>query len=205
VISVPPALLAGTHEAEGHIRFEPALRQKRDPLGLLGAGPVIKVVLRFRTAFWEEIARGRYCNAAFFHSHRAPFPTFWTALPARVPVLVAWAGGPKAARLSGKPFNRVVRAAMASIPIVLGEAVDAERALVGAQLHDWQQDPYSRSAYSFVRVNGAEARRVLAAPVDRTLYFAGEATDHEGEAATVAGALQSGVRAAREVLEEEQF
>jgi len=34
-----------------------------------------------------------------------------------------------------------------------------------------------------------------------TLYFAGEATDTEGEAGTVAGALQSGLRAARELLQ----
>jgi monoamine oxidase len=37
--------------------------------------------------------------------------------------------------------------------------------------------------------------------LDDTLFFAGEATDTEGEAATVTGALQSGTRAAREVNE----
>jgi len=35
--------------------------------------------------------------------------------------------------------------------------------------------------------------------VDDTLFFAGEATDDEGEAATVSGAIASGLRAAREV------
>jgi hypothetical protein len=37
--------------------------------------------------------------------------------------------------------------------------------------------------------------------VQDTLFFAGEATDVEGEAGTVAGALQSGTRAGREVIE----
>jgi monoamine oxidase len=161
---------------------------------------VIKVVLRFRSAFWEEIARGRYCDAAFFHSYRAPFPTFWTALPVRVPVLVGWAGGPKAARLSGKSPPAIVRAALSSLGLIFGEATQPEKSLVGAQVHDWQRDPYSRSAYSFVRVGGSQARRDLAAPMEQTLYFAGEATDYEGEAATVAGALHSGIRAAREVM-----
>ncbi|MBV8342161.1 MAG: FAD-dependent oxidoreductase, partial [Gammaproteobacteria bacterium] len=32
-----------------------------------------------------------------------------------------------------------------------------------------------------------------------TLFFAGEAADTDGESGTVTGALQSGVRAAREV------
>jgi monoamine oxidase len=34
-----------------------------------------------------------------------------------------------------------------------------------------------------------------------TLFFAGEATDTAGEMGTVAGALQSGLRAARHILE----
>lgn len=169
----------------------------------LGAGPVIKVVLRFRTAFWEKIARGRYCAAAFFHSYRAPFPTFWTALPARGPMLVGWAGGPKAVRLSGKPLPAIVRSALSSLRLMLGGAARHESEPVGAQAHDWQRGPYARSAYSFIRVGGSEARRHLAAPVEHTLYFAGEATD-EGEAATVAGALQSGVRAAREAMKDAQ-
>jgi monoamine oxidase len=38
----------------------------------------------------------------------------------------------------------------------------------------------------------------LAAPLEDTLFFAGEATD-ENEAATVGGALQSGARVAREI------
>jgi monoamine oxidase len=36
--------------------------------------------------------------------------------------------------------------------------------------------------------------------LQHTLYFAGEATDTQGEAGTVAGALQSGIRAARELM-----
>ena len=41
------------------------------------------------------------------------------------------------------------------------------------------------------------AREELAAPIDDTIFFAGEATDSD-EAGTVAGALRSGIRAARE-------
>ncbi|MGZ8263054.1 MAG: FAD-dependent oxidoreductase, partial [Burkholderiales bacterium] len=70
----------------------------------------------------------------------------------------------------------------------------------GAWLHDWQRDPYARGAYSYVVVGGDKARAQLAAPLAGTLFFAGEAADAEGEAGTVAGALQSGLRAAREVL-----
>ena len=68
--------------------------------------------------------------------------------------------------------------------------------------HDWQADPYTRGGYSYVAVGGAEAHTALAAPVERTLYFAGEATCGEGLNATMEGAVRSGRRAASELLAE---
>jgi monoamine oxidase len=69
-----------------------------------------------------------------------------------------------------------------------------------AQLHDWQADPFARGAYSYIIAGGGSARKALAASVEGTLFFAGEASDTAGESGTVAGALQSGMRAARQVL-----
>ena len=60
-------------------------------------------------------------------------------------------------------------------------------------------DPYARGAYSYIGVGGNGAPRALARPVEGTLFFAGEATN-AAEIGTVAGALSSGRRAAREVL-----
>jgi monoamine oxidase len=174
------------------VRFTPGLAAKRAALGALASGPVIRVALRFRAAFWEERCPG----VAFFHSPRAAFPTFWTPLPVHAPLLTAWAGGPKAARLSGKSSADLVRQALASVRSVFRDAEDPDAAYV----HDWQADPWARGAYSYVRVGGEGAREALAAPLEDTLFFAGEAADTEGEAGTVAGALQSGMRAAREVL-----
>ena len=66
--------------------------------------------------------------------------------------------------------------------------------------HDWQRDEFSRGAYRYVAVGGKDARAELAAPVDGVVFFAGEATAVASEAGTVAGALQSGERAAQEAL-----
>ena len=134
-------------------------------------------------------------GVAFFHSPRAPFPTFWTPLPMHAPLLTAWAGGPKAARLSGLPKKQLIQHALASVRSALGRMPPVEAALV----QDWQADPYSRGGYSYVLVGGQGAREELRKPLEKTLFFAGEATDAD-EAGTVAGALRSGVRAAREVL-----
>lgn len=170
------------------VRFRPELG-KDDALERLASGPVIKALLRFPEPFWARRHRG----IAFFHAPRAPFPTFWTPLPAKLPVLVGWAGGPKAARLSGRD---TLAAALDSLESIFGR-VSAPDA---AHVHDWRRDPFARGAYSYVKTGGAGARQLLQRPLAGTLHFAGEATNLEGEAGTVSGALQSGMRAAREVL-----
>ncbi|HEV7477535.1 MAG TPA: NAD(P)/FAD-dependent oxidoreductase [Burkholderiales bacterium] len=174
----------------GSVRFFPEI-EKQAALQKLASGPVVRVALRFREAFWEELCPG----TAFFHSPEAPFPTFWTPLPMHAPLLTAWAGGPKAERLSGLPEKQLVRHALASVRSVLGRVPKVQGVLV----QDWQADPYSLGAYSYVLVGGQGARQQLRRPLLKTLFFAGEATDTD-EAGTVAGALRSGARAAREVL-----
>ncbi len=179
------------------VRFAPALGEKRRALKGLAPSPVLKVALRFRTAFWEALDGRRYENATFFRSLEAPFPSFWTALPVRAPLLTAWAGGPRATRLSGTGAPAIIRRAVQSLKTIFGGRTGR---LEAAYVHDWQQDPYACGAYSYVTVGGEGARKALGAPLRGTLYFAGEATD-EAEAGTVAGALRSGIRAAREMLD----
>jgi len=176
----------------GAVRFQPALRRKQAALRHLVSGPVVKAALRFEHPFWEERSPG----TAFFHAPRAAFPTFWTPLPARVPFLVAWAGGPKAERLARLSEESLIEEALRGVRAVFGKVPPLEAALV----HDWRRDPFARGAYSYLRVGGEGAREDLAAPIAGTVFFAGEATDAE-ESGTVAGALRSGARAARQVLE----
>ena len=184
IVTVPLGVLQA-----GPLRFA----QKRAALRKLASGPVIRVAMRFHRAFWEKRADG----VAFFHSREAPFPTFWTPLPLRAPLLTAWAGGPKAARLTGASTRKLVDAALASVESIFGKGPRA--LLAAAYAQDWMHDPYSRGGYSYVLTGGMGAREELAAPVDDTLFFAGEATDSE-EPGTVAAALASGQRAAREAL-----
>lgn len=75
-----------------------------------------------------------------------------------------------------------------------------EEALVEAQTHDWDRDRLSRGAYSYPLVGGTDAGSALAAPLEETRYFAGEAASPPPVNGTVEGALASGFRAARDVL-----
>ena len=185
VITLPLGVLQA-----GDVRFDPDPGKAR-PLAQLASGPVIRVAMRFAEPFWEK----RCPEVAFFHSLEAAFPTLWTPLPMRAPLMTAWAGGPKAARLAGLPEEALLRHALASLRSVLGRVPRPRSFLV----QDWQADPLSRGGYSYVLVGGQGARASLARPVHDTLFFAGEATDAE-EAGTVAGALRSGTRAATEIL-----
>ncbi|HKU71672.1 MAG TPA: FAD-dependent oxidoreductase, partial [Burkholderiales bacterium] len=197
IVTLPLGILQLPGNAPGAVRFTPALAAKRKALRGLAPSRVVKVVMRFRSAFWERLKGGNGSDAAFIRAPGAPFPSFWTALPVRTPLIVAWAGGPRAARLSGNNAPAMIRRAEDSLKSVFGRGTPRAEA---AYVHDWQQDPYARGAYSYVTVGGAGARKALAAPLLNTLYFAGEAADFEGQNGTVAGALQSGRRAALRAL-----
>ena len=200
IITLPLGVLQQSPDCTGAVNFSPALTEKQAALQGLASGPVIKLMLRFGRAFWEEVAGGRFRNATFFHAPETEFPTFWTQLPLRAPLLVAWSGGPKAARLSCEAPREVLERALSALRAMFGAGCNPEEALESVYYHNWQRDPFARGAYSYVTVGAMQARQHLAAPLAATLFFAGEATDTEGEAATVTGAVQSGIRAARAAL-----
>jgi hypothetical protein len=185
VITLPLGVLQA-----GDVEFSPDPGKSR-ALARLASGPVVRVAMKFQEAFWSKW----HPEVAFFHNLDAPFPTLWTPLPMRAPLMTAWAGGPKAARVAGLPKKLVLERATASLRSVFGHIPRVEAYLA----QDWQADRFARGGYSYVLVGGQGARAALAKPVQNTLFFAGEATDAE-EAGTVAGALRSGIRAAREIV-----
>ena len=220
VITLPLGVLQAAPGDPGAVRFEPPLDEKKcTALAGLAMGPVHKVLLKFKEPFWERIDGGRWRNAAFFNAAELPFRTFWTQLPERSDWLTAWVGGPGAEALSSGADNDesggyqsddepgdnesdhdIIARAVGSVSSLFGGRVDVASLLEEARFHDWSRDPRARGAYSYVAVGGSDARRKLAEPVERTLFFAGEATDDSSEATTVAGAIISGERAAREVI-----
>ena len=78
---------------------------------------------------------------------------------------------------------------------------ELETLLRDAFLHDWQADPFSLGAYSYLCVGAADAPGELARPIGKKVFLAGEATDPNGDHGTVHGAIASGQRAARDILE----
>jgi monoamine oxidase len=196
IVTVPLSVLQGLSSAA--IRFEPALSRKRGALASMAMGPVIKLLLQFREPFWESLHQRRFRQAAFFLASDTAFPTWWTSLPIRNARLVAWAAGPAAVRLQGQGVEALLHAALSSLRTLFGSQVPFRKLLQSFHWHDWEADPFSAGAYSYVRVGGENAHVQLARPILDTLYFAGEACDAE-ESASVGGALQSGIDVAERI------
>ncbi len=199
VVTVPVGVLR--HRADAtEIAFHPDLpAPKRSALQAIEMGHAVKVALAFRTAFWERVRGGRYRDGAFFRCEAHPFPFYWTQLPVRSRLIVAWAGGPNATALHDKSSDQLLESALIGFGALFDASELAHREFAGGIVHDWHTDPFSRGSYSYVAVGGADARADLAGPVDDTLFFAGEATSTDGQGGTVNGALETGERAAREV------
>ncbi|MDP9268657.1 MAG: FAD-dependent oxidoreductase [Acidobacteriota bacterium] len=204
VITLPLGVLK-CEGMTGAVRFEPPLAAKQRALGCLEMGAVIRVTLRFRERFWEQVkdSTGKpLAELGFLVSEEKWFPTWWSQLPARTSVLTAWSAGPRGEANSGLSKDAVIARALDSLAHILDyDRARLDALFVEAHTHDWQSDPFSRGGYSYVAAGGEGAERELAAPLDDTLFFAGEAANFEGHNGTVNGAMMTGYRVAREVLE----
>jgi monoamine oxidase len=116
-------------------------------------------------------------------------------------VLVGWTGGPSAEKLAGMSPQLVFEQAVKSLAKFFGCSGEAmSRAIVDWRMHDWTADPLTRGAYSYSVAAMENLPQQMARPVNRTLFFAGEALADALELGTVHGALSSGERAAGEIL-----
>lgn len=199
IITVPLGILQATPDLLGSIRFEPEPAEVLTAVRALRFGQVVRLILRFREAFWENSRETS--EKGFLFSEERLFPTWWTPLPVHAPVLTGWSAGPHADDLLGKPRSTIVLEAIASLARISGcprERLDG--LLEAAYSHDWHGDPFARGAYSYVPSGALGARKRLAEPIAATLYFAGEATNLDGHGGTVHGAIASGRRAARQCI-----
>jgi monoamine oxidase len=193
--TIPLGVLQATPGSRGVIEFVPEPMQILDAARELAFGMVYRIMLRFERPFWEDDER--LSSMGFLLSREDVFPTWWTAHPMISPVLTGWSAGPAAGRLRAVDSATLIAEAMASLHRILAREIPRP---VDYYFHDWQADPLFRGAYSYVPVNAMGARKRLANPVQGTLFFAGEATDLTGNGGTVHGAIESGMRAADQIL-----
>src|SRR5215471_16122573 len=131
IVTVPLGVLQA-----GNVRFSPALTEKQAAARHLIMGHVVKAVLCFGRAFWED--RG-LTNLTFIHARGEKFPTWWTTRPVAAPILVGWAGGPPAADLASKGTDFIIGAAIQSLASALKlSRRSVEHRLQAYVVADWQ-------------------------------------------------------------------
>jgi monoamine oxidase len=119
-------------------------------------------------------------------------------------LLTGWAGGPQAYKLADAQPDEILQAAFKDLSRAFKLPTATLRDLLQDHfIHDWLHDPYSLGAYCFTPVGMLEMPKALAEPLASTLFFAGEATNSEGEQGTVHAALESGQRVFEEIRREQ--
>lgn len=198
LITVPVGVLKARLGETGALQFEPVLPPaKREALARLEMGIGVRITYVFRAAFWQDSPATAGFAMLFDDSPEAPLRTWW----ARGNQLVGWAGGPRARAWHDLGDTARRTHGIPAIARLFGvPEAHVAAALTATYAHDWSADPFSRGLYAYPLVNGATAATQLATPVDGVLFFAGEATEAGGYCGTVNGALQSGERAAGEIL-----
>lgn len=180
------------------VRFIPDPKHILKAADQMEAGSAERLVLVFRSAFWRERTPG----LGFLFSRDMTPATWWTQSPSSTPVLTAWFGGPKAEPIAAMEPGVLVANTLRSLERIYSlpdHALDEE--LRSWHMHEWQRDPYTRGGYSYAPAGAVGCSSQMAVPVDEVLFFAGEHTDTTGHWGTVHGALRSGVRAARQLME----
>lgn len=200
IVTVPLGVLQAKAAMPGAIRFDPEPDDVLDAAKQLRFGQVIRLILRFQKAVWEE--NEDFAEAGFLLSNEKHFPAWWTPLPIRARSITGWCSGPHADSLLGADKAEIVSCAIHDLSRILGTSTAKLGELLEATyFHDWHGDPSARGAYSYVPAHAMHAREKFAQPVADTLYFSGEATELNGHSATVHGAIASGRRAARQILD----
>jgi monoamine oxidase len=197
ILTLPIGVLQARPGDVGAVSIHPAIAKHEEALSLVATGPVTRIVLLFREEFWRK---GKLANMSFLQGSDPDVPVWWTLAPLRAPMLVAWAGGRRGAALALlSPEERRDRA-LASAARHFGVARQKLASLlVDYWTHNWEDDPFSRGAYSYPLVGGSKAGETLAKPIRGTLWVAGEATVEEANSGTVHGAIRSGRRAATQL------
>jgi monoamine oxidase len=195
VITLPLGVLQ-----TGAVHFSPEPLEALQDASRLAFGHVMRISLLFDAKYWPE-------DLSFLYAPQESLSTWWTPMPARVPLLTAWSGGTRASELADRlPSATLPVALLAEALGSLSRIVDVPRARLEAALlshhsHDWTHDPRCLGAYSYAPAGALDASSHLSRPVSDTLFFAGEHTDITGHWGTVHGALGTGERAAQQILE----
>jgi len=176
------------------IQFTPNLpASKINAIQNIGMDRGMKIILRFSEKFWPSDMASVYS--------RGQIPIYWpTALGGRSEqfLLTGFVHGSAAEYLNSLGEQGIIDLALSELNEMFGEA---SLLFTDGFVQDWGNVPFIEGTYSYPTPNMGDAIHLLAQPLGKRLYFAGEATHTGGHTSTVHGAIETGLRAALEVIQ----
>jgi monoamine oxidase len=186
ILTVPTPLIA----AQG-IRFRPELTDKIAAASVLPLGLADKLVIAVEVPELLPVDGhliGNPNRTATGSYHLRPFGR---------PLIEGFFGGQLAHELEAAGPGALFDFAVGELVELFGSSIRGRlRPLVET---GWGRDPFARGSYSYALPGHADARAVLAAPLDGRVFFAGEACSPH-DFTTAHGAYLSGIEAADEVI-----
>ena len=182
------------------VQFSPEPADRLHDASRLAFGQVLRISLLFDSRYWPA-------DLSFLYAPHELLSAWWTPMPTRAPLITAWSGGPRACELahrlpSAARPTALLAVALETLSRIVGvPRTRLEAVLISHHAHDWMHDPRYLGAYSYAPAGALDASSKLSQPVDDTLFFAGEHTDVTGHWGTVHGALATGERAAKQILD----
>lgn len=185
VFAVPNTLLQ-------QIRIVPALSvEKREAVRQTPYGHVVKNLLQFRQRFWHT----RRAKTGFHHDAISAIWDLTDAQEGEAGILCFWVGGKPASEWARMTEPERIKRCLLAIEEIFPGSRDL---FIEGRSIAWEEEPFTQSAYSFYAVGSLTRIGPLLAVPEGRLHFAGEHTSPF--IGYMEGALESGVRVARELL-----
>lgn len=189
IITVPVSVLQA-----GQITFMPALSvSKQAAISAFRTEAATKLIYRFAKPVWDE--------ELVYMMHTGIAARWWTPGYPRpdAAVIACYVTAERAIAIDAMHEEEALTLGLEELGELLGRT-DLQATCIAAKRLSWAKDPYALGGYAYIPTGAAAARPILAQAEANVLFFAGEATAHDSNPQTVHGALESGWRAAGEVL-----
>jgi monoamine oxidase len=187
IITVPIPVLKS-----GDIQFIPALpNEKTTAFSKIGMDAGMKVFLKFSNKFFDQnIIGGAICAAYADDS---------IGKAQNDNVLLAFIMGEQAEYLTSLGSDAAITTALLQELDTMYSG-QATASFIASHVQNWTTNPFVKGAYSYSTIGMGDSRKVATKPINKKLYFAGEAMNTNGHHQTVHGAVETGYREVINIL-----
>ncbi|WPF86992.1 FAD-dependent oxidoreductase [Cyanobacterium aponinum AL20118] len=177
------------------VKFSPALPEKKlEAINQLGMGVLNKLYVLFPKRFWQN----NYDWIGKISEKKGQWSE-WVNLESALkkPILLGFNAGKFGKEIESWSDEEIIADAMKTLRQIYGNSIPQP---IDYQLTRWSQDPFTFGSYSYYATNSTpNHRQELAKPINKRVFFAGEATSIDYPA-TVHGAYFSGLRVSQEII-----